>query len=150
MLFDINRMTEIEHILWEDPRVGLEELFKDSNLPFALSLVTNQKEMSRSVVVAHKDPDDREIVQWDIKMSWPTDVYSLSHVSLPISPRDPLYGISDSRKPRSIGPRARKTGVTWGARGTANTCVGYASNAMEPFLFLPRAARSGIYGAGYP
>ena len=25
-------------------------------------------------------------------MSWPDDVYSLSHIALPFSPDDPLYG----------------------------------------------------------
>ena len=97
VLFDINRTTEVEQILWEDPRGGIQSLFDQANLPFAVSLVTNQNETSSSVVVAHKEPGDSEIVQWDIKMSWPNDVYSLSHVSLPIPPNDPLYGISDGQ-----------------------------------------------------
>jgi alpha-beta hydrolase superfamily lysophospholipase len=95
VLFDINRTTEIEQILWEDPRVGIEGLFGQSNLPFAVSLVTNQNEESSAVILDHKKPGKGEMIKRDIKMSWPTDVYSLSHVSLPISPQDPLYGISD-------------------------------------------------------
>jgi len=95
VLIDINRTTEVEQILWEDPRVGIEELFRRSDLPFAVSLVTNQDEQSSSVVLVRKKPGHGDIVKRDIQMSWPTDVYSLSHVSLPIPPNDPLYGISD-------------------------------------------------------
>jgi len=102
VLFDINRTTEIEQILWEDPRFGIEGLFGQSNLPFAVSLVTNQDEMSRSVVLDHKKPGDGEIVNRDLKMSWPKDVYSLSHVSLPIPPSDPLYGIPDGQQPSAL------------------------------------------------
>jgi len=67
-----------------------------------VSLVTNQDEMSRSVVLDHKKPGDGEIVNRDLKMSWPKDVYSLSHVSLPIPPSDPLYGIPDGQQPSAL------------------------------------------------
>ena len=40
---------------------------------------------------------------WAIGLSWPDDVYSLSHIALPFAPDDPLYGDD----PRSENPGIR-------------------------------------------
>ena len=39
----------------------------------------------------------------DLGLSWPDDVYSLSHIALPFSPDDPLYGDD----PQSLNPGIR-------------------------------------------
>ncbi len=92
VLFDINRYTDIEQILHEDPRQGIESLLGDASLPFTLSLVTNENEQSRRTVVRRKRPGDPQISETAVGVEWPDGLYSLSHVALPFPVTDPLYG----------------------------------------------------------
>jgi len=92
VLFDINRVTEIEPLLQNDPRAGVERMMEDSNLPFALSLVTNENEVTEQLAVRHKSAANGTVELQSLSLSWPGDLYSLSHVALPIPPDDPLYG----------------------------------------------------------
>ena len=96
VLFDINRLSEVEHILIEDPKSSFEAKFKDPKLPFAISLVTNASEDSRDIVVLQKKPGDSKIARKPLDMKWPVNIYSLSHVALPFPMDDPLYGMIDS------------------------------------------------------
>ncbi len=92
VLFDINRYTDIEQILREDPRQGIDSLMGDANLPFTLRLVTNENEQSRRTVVRRKRPGDTQISEIALDLDWPEGLYSLSHVALPFPYNDPLYG----------------------------------------------------------
>jgi alpha-beta hydrolase superfamily lysophospholipase len=96
VLFDINRLSEVEHVLIKDPKSSIEAKFKDPGLPFAISLVTNAREDSRDIVVLQKKPGDSQITRKPLDMKWPFNLYSLSHVALPFSMNDPLYGMIDS------------------------------------------------------
>ncbi len=92
VLFDINRFTKIEQILSEDPRQKIETLLGDANLPFTLSLVTNENEHTRRTVVRQKRSGDTQISEIASGLDWPEGLYSLSHVALPFPVKDPLYG----------------------------------------------------------
>jgi hypothetical protein len=135
VIFDVNRMSEVEQILWEDPWGGIEALFRQPRLPFGMSLVTNQDEKSRSVVLYYKEPEGSAIVKRDIKMSWPKGLYSLSHVSLPIPPNDPLYGVQEDqqRSPLQLGKLALR-----GERGVlqipASEMLRLRWNPFYPYL----------------
>ncbi|MFQ5991938.1 MAG: alpha/beta hydrolase, partial [Nitrospiraceae bacterium] len=102
VLFDINRMTEVEYVLTEDPTADLEAMLDDTSLPFTVSLLTNENEESRHVVVRQKRPDDPERSERSVGLTWPDELYSLSHVAMPIPATDPLYGRSKSRKNGAI------------------------------------------------
>jgi hypothetical protein len=97
VLFDIDRMEEIEPILRWDPRSALEALRDAPDRTFRFSLVTNATERSRSVVVRSRGPGEEATSELDLGLAWPDDVYSLSHVALPFPPDDTLYG------PYSVG-----------------------------------------------
>lgn len=96
VLFDINRFTEIEQILSQDPRQGIETLLNDASLPFTLSLVSNENEHSRRAVILRKSPGDTQIQELTDGLNWPEGLYSLSHVALPFPVDDPLYGSDES------------------------------------------------------
>jgi len=98
VLFDINRLKEIERLLRDAPDPIIKKILRDENLPFAFSLVTNENEESRNIVVRRKVPGDSETTEIPLKLAWPKGLYSLSHVALPFPPDDPLYGRSDSFK----------------------------------------------------
>jgi alpha-beta hydrolase superfamily lysophospholipase len=96
VLFDINRLSEVEHVLIKDPKSSIEVWLNDPGLPFAISLVTNASEKSRDIVALHKKPGDYTITRKPLDMKWPFNIYSLSHIALPFAINDPLYGMIDS------------------------------------------------------
>jgi hypothetical protein len=66
---------------------------------FTLSLVTNKSADSREVRFVSQPLGQNEAVNMDLGLSWPEDVYSLTHIALPFPPDDPLYGAArDSGK----------------------------------------------------
>jgi len=96
VLFDINRLSEVEHVLIKDPKSSIEAWLNDPGLPFAISLVTNDSEKSRDIVSLNKKPGYYTITRKPLDMKWPFNIYSLSHIALPFAINDPLYGMIDS------------------------------------------------------
>jgi len=96
VIFDINRLSEIKQILGQDPLKRIEASLGHTGLTFTMSIVTNDNEKSRRVVVRGKKPGDTEVAEMSMGLMWPRGVYSLSHVALPFSPNDPLYGGPDA------------------------------------------------------
>jgi len=96
VLFDINRLSEVEQVFIKDPKSSVEAKFDDPGLTFAISLVTNASELSRDVVALQKIPGVSTVIRKPLDMKWPLNLYSLSHVALPFPMNDPLYGMIDS------------------------------------------------------
>lgn len=92
VLFDINRTAAIEPILKRNPAADIAALLGDPNRAFKLSLVTNEGTPGQQLEVRIKPPGDASVESRDLGLSWPRDVYSLTHVALPFSGRDPVYG----------------------------------------------------------
>lgn len=100
VLFDINRLSEMEPLLAKDPRDALESLREDPKRRFAFRLVTNRSRNSLDLVSLHCAPGSDAPVRTDLGLTWPKGVHSLAHVSMPFPPDDPLYGDGSSRKQR--------------------------------------------------
>jgi alpha-beta hydrolase superfamily lysophospholipase len=93
VLFDINRFAAKSTLLISDPAPLTDRLMADKNLPFVLTLVTNENPESRSVLARRKPPFSVEASKIEpLNLAWPRSVISLSHVALPFPPDDPLYG----------------------------------------------------------
>jgi alpha-beta hydrolase superfamily lysophospholipase len=92
VLFDINREAEMEPIMKSDPMAAIQALRTDPTLTFTLSLVGNESSSSHAVVSRSKRPGEPTISESKLGLSWPDDVYSLSHVALPFPPGDAVYG----------------------------------------------------------
>lgn len=92
VLFDINRRADISMLLKQDPGEVFGPLLARENRSFDLTLVTNEYQESNRVVAitdSGSGTDDPETIYIG---DWPVGVYSLSHVALPFSPTDPVYG----------------------------------------------------------
>ncbi|MBT8053117.1 MAG: alpha/beta fold hydrolase [Gammaproteobacteria bacterium] len=94
VLFDINRVAEIEPVLKWSPDAMLEALQKNPDRAFTLGLVTNKSEASTEVVFTRLKPGETETTDEELGLGWPQNIYSLTHVALPFPPDDPLYGVS--------------------------------------------------------
>jgi hypothetical protein len=93
VLFDINRCAAKTNLLIDDPAPLTNRLMADSNLPFTLTLVTNENPESFQVVARRKAPLSKDTSETEpLNLAWPIGVISLSHVALPFPPDDPLYG----------------------------------------------------------
>ena len=93
VLFDINRSAVVSPILVDDPGPFTNRLMGDGSLPFAITLVTNESPGSSSIVARHKPANSAEVGRTEpLDLSWPQDIISLSHIALPFSSDDPLYG----------------------------------------------------------
>jgi alpha-beta hydrolase superfamily lysophospholipase len=92
VLFDINRLREVGPILAHDPVESLATLLRRSRPSFVLTAVTNENEITRDVVEKRWLIDSNDPVISPLDLAWPSGIYSLSHVALPFSPDDPLYG----------------------------------------------------------
>jgi alpha-beta hydrolase superfamily lysophospholipase len=95
VLFDINRYAVVKsRMLINDPAPFTNRVMDDDTLPFDVTLVTNENSNTTRVISQHKPPFSAAVT--DIKplgLSWTPGVISLSHIALPISTSDPLYGL---------------------------------------------------------
>lgn len=93
VLFDINRSAVKSILLVSDPGPLTNLLMNDASLPFAITLIANENPESANVVAHYKPPNSQDILTTEsLGLAWPASVISLSHVALPFSPDDPLYG----------------------------------------------------------
>ncbi len=102
VLFDINRFAVKSTLLVSDPAPLTNRLLADENLPFVLTLVTNENPESEAVIAQHKEPFSTETSRKPLNLDWPRGVISLSHVALPFPPDDPLYGALPPKDPKTI------------------------------------------------
>ena len=92
MLFGINRNSDLEMLLKNDPKPYIDSLFKYPGLSFTLSFFTNTTDEAARIVIRSKAAGQSEITEFFPDLKWPRHVYSLSHVALPFPADDPLYG----------------------------------------------------------
>jgi esterase/lipase len=92
VLFDVNRHAEAEPLLKSDPETLTRQLFSEIALPFDLTLVTNASVISDAVVARRKQALVQQSHDVSLDLSWPPGLFSLSHVSVPFAPDDPVYG----------------------------------------------------------
>jgi alpha-beta hydrolase superfamily lysophospholipase len=103
LLYDINRFALKVPLLVADAGVMIQQLMADDALPFAVTLVGNESDAGRQVIVRRKPPFSAEAMASGALMSvWPEDTISLSHVDLPFPPDDPLYGRYPPETPGQI------------------------------------------------
>lgn len=90
VLFDVNRVFEKEGLV-EEPS-GFDTALSGPQHKYTVSVVTNVDNRSLAAVVHQRQAMSDAITTQDIGASWPSDVYSLTHIALPFPPEDPLYG----------------------------------------------------------
>jgi alpha-beta hydrolase superfamily lysophospholipase len=103
ILFDINRSAHVSPLIVSDPGPFTRRLMSDASLPFTLTLITNEHTETRDVVAITKPPFSAEALEPEkLGLAWPQGVISLSHVALPFSPEDPLYGRTPPEDPDEL------------------------------------------------
>jgi len=90
--FDINRFAEATPLLRADSRDPAEHLLRGPPWTFDVTLVTNRDTTSLAIVALRRAAGDSAVRSEPTDLTWPTGVFSLSHLALPVPPDDPLYG----------------------------------------------------------
>jgi alpha-beta hydrolase superfamily lysophospholipase len=113
VLFDINREFDTSSLLNHDPRTTFRPLLLGVERSYALTVVSNEsagslQAVARKIAVSKEDSATGTYVG-----QWPSNVFSLSHVALPFSPSDPVYGgplaaKSDGIQLGNLAPRGER------------------------------------------
>ena len=69
-----------------------EPLLRKGDRSFDLTVITNESNDSNRVVARTATRGEENLSVSAYLNEWPAGVYSLSHVALPFSPSDPIYG----------------------------------------------------------
>ncbi len=64
-----------------------------------MTLVTNVDANSKQVAARRWGPGGVPLGTDELDAAWPTGVYSLSHLAIPFSPDDPVYGLQTGEYP---------------------------------------------------
>ena len=92
VLFDINRILAGKSFFYIEHHDLLLDLRDNTGFPFDVTMITNKNDESRDMVFKNREMDSEDITTHALDLSWPPGVYSLSHVAIPFSPDDLLYG----------------------------------------------------------
>ncbi len=96
VVFDLNRVAYMADFFAADPADLLARLGRGSEIDFRLTVITNMARDSNRMVQRTKAPRSRAIDSTALDVTWPPGVYSLSHVAVPFSPDDPVYGANEN------------------------------------------------------
>ena len=96
VVFDVNCFDQLAPFLPAANRASLVRLVAQSNLPYRLTVITNVDRGSERMTRRTKAPRSSEIDSTALALTWPPGVYSLTHVAVPFSPDDPVYGSNEN------------------------------------------------------
>ena len=92
VLFDINRASGLVPFIKPEDSTLLSRLTDRLSRRYKRTLVTNVDSASLEVAERSIAPGATAIDTRPVGLSWPRDVYSLSHVAIPFPLTDPVYG----------------------------------------------------------
>lgn len=131
VLFDINRTKVNLSLILNDPLKPYREMMTQGEFNYEFTLVENESLESRDIQARRLNDNSTS----SLGLSWPKQIYSLSHVALPFPKSDALYGpIWNSDKPHiQIG-----TGASRGERGvisvSASEILRQKWNPFHPYM----------------
>lgn len=90
VIFDVNRYYEAQGLITKP--INLDILLAGPKKAYSIDIVTNRDAAGPAAVLKSRAAGEDKVTVTELGASWPGDVYSLSHIALPFSPEDPLYG----------------------------------------------------------
>jgi alpha-beta hydrolase superfamily lysophospholipase len=94
VLFDVNRVAWLDNLLSLSFEREIRPRLERKDLPFKLTVVMNAA--PDSLAVEAKTRAGGLLTETPLNESWPRDVFSLSHIAVPIPPTDPIYGTAEA------------------------------------------------------
>jgi len=94
VLFDVNHVAWLGNLVDRSFEREIRPRLERADLPFKLTLVVNAGTNSLAVKAQTRAGDS--LTERVLDEAWPTDVFSLSHIAVPIPPTDPVYGTAEA------------------------------------------------------
>ncbi len=92
VFFDVNHTSLLDQFISLDFSKKLQQLIQQPDLNYTVTRITNITTGSRTVHAQSRLPKANQIIEETLDLTWPVQVFSLAHVSIPFPPDDPLYG----------------------------------------------------------
>ena len=102
VLFDVNRLAGAQALLVRDPGPLTARLLAMPARTFALTVITNATVETDRMKELRAESGSSSQTSRPLELTWPRDVFSLTHVALPFPPDDPLYGYLSERNARHV------------------------------------------------
>jgi alpha-beta hydrolase superfamily lysophospholipase len=92
VLFDVNRTVKFGPLLRPSSYVALEQLTPTTAQAYRFTAVVNAGDDTDAAAETSIAPGELQATRRPIGLTYPTGIFSLSHLAIPIPPDDPLYG----------------------------------------------------------
>jgi hypothetical protein len=136
VLFDVNHQVGIDAFVRAADLALVDALFDRAPRRYRRTLVTNRSPETTEIVARTIEAEAADAETRELGLSWPTGVFSLTHVALPFPPDDPLYG-SDPVEDGSglfrlgrLNPRGERAVLIAGG----DTFIRLSSNPFFPYI----------------
>ncbi len=117
VLFDVNRAVKFESLMRKSARVEIERLMPAGIRRYRVAVVGNASEQTSEAVARTTEAGTVEQATVPLAISYPRDIYSLSHIAVPFPANNSLYGFA---------PETTEFGANLGAvapRGERNVLI---------------------------
>jgi len=149
VLFDINRSSGLVPFIRPADAALVAQLADETPRTYRRTLITNADSSSLEVVERTAAPGATTVVTRPLGLSWPRDVFSLSHVAIPFPMSDPVYGREEIEPPPGtirlglLSPRGERAVLTVPSdtlmRLTCNPFYSYLQDRMASWV--PRGSQ---------
>jgi alpha-beta hydrolase superfamily lysophospholipase len=95
VFYDINRHAAISEWLTVKA-LNLDKLVQNAPYEFSIDVISNLKSGSDLVEDIFLTAGQTLLESTALQITWPDDIYSLSHIAIPFPPDDPVYGRNGS------------------------------------------------------
>lgn len=136
VLFDVNHLSGVDVFVQPaDLEIGARFLLAKAR-PYRRVLITNASADTRAVEARTIEPNETSTSHTGLGLSWPQDVFSLTHIAVPFPIDDPLYGIEPPQAPGGVlalgrlSPRGEKSVLTV----ATDVLMRLSSNPFFPFV----------------
>jgi alpha-beta hydrolase superfamily lysophospholipase len=92
VLFDVNRSLKFAPLLRQSAYLAIDLLVPRTPQPYRFTVVANASEDSDTTVERSIAPGRLDAETRPLNLSYPSGIFSLSHVAIPFPMDDPLYG----------------------------------------------------------
>jgi hypothetical protein len=136
VLFDVNQVSGISVFMQPSERSLVPTLLERAPRRYRRVVVTNTSPDSRDVETRSAEPGSVRVTHRPLAMTWPPEMFSLTHVGVPFPPDDPLYGFDSSGGLPGLLPLGRLS--PRGERGVltvgTDSLMRLAANPFFPFV----------------
>jgi len=139
VLFDINRDTAFMPLVRPVFINMMSKMLPDLPRRYRITIIGNAAQGDSAAVERSAAPGDHDFTDRDLGLTYPPDVFSLSHISLPFPETDSLYGSSPDPKTKDeFGLNLGLISNAQGERGVleinTNLFFRISSNPLFPYF----------------